>query len=272
MSVDTGVWRAGGASVLGAAHKRRGLPNQDAYLAQPSESNAAELLIGVAAGHGGAEFVRSDVGAQLALQALRSALDWFPEEEAQLDDLKLDVVSIWQSMVAGHLKANPLQTSASVAADQQAAVRIYGSTLIAAAATQRHLLLLQLGDGDLVLGFPDGRLEMPLKDAEELPGEQTYSLCQTGAERFMRAELIARSPNGSWPQFVLIATDGVSKAFVDQDTFLTAVGEYRDITTAATDLNTVTRDLPDWLRAVSDNGSGDDATLCFATWSKPCDI
>ena len=108
MNAQTGRWHAGGASVMGAAHKRRGLPNQDAHLAQPETTDAANFLICVADGHGGADYVRSDTGSKLAVQALRLALEWFPEDADSLNDLKADVVNIWRRLVTQHLDEHPL--------------------------------------------------------------------------------------------------------------------------------------------------------------------
>ena len=59
-------WRVLGASVQGAHHVRRGLPNQDA-LARRGEGGP-NVALAVADGHGSAKHFRSGTGARLAAE------------------------------------------------------------------------------------------------------------------------------------------------------------------------------------------------------------
>ncbi len=248
------LWKTAGASVLGASHRRRDLPNQDAWLAEPGLDGGAGFLIAVADGHGSPRHHRSDVGAQLAVQALRDVLAWFFDDPDSLPELAEDLHALWLQSVREDLARNPCDEG----------VIAYGSTLVAVAARGNHLLALQLGDGDLLLGYADGAIVRPFED-DDLVGEETYSLCMDNAARFVKRRLFSRVQAARWPDFAFVSTDGVSKSFVDGEAFMSVVANYRDLSAEGNSLKSTVEALPGWLREVTDNGSGDDATLCIAT-------
>lgn len=259
MAEPANTWRAGGASVIGAAHLRRKLPNQDAVHWQPGNGVDDRCLIAVADGHGGAAHFRSDVGAGLAVEAVRSTLEWYFDEPESLDQLPGAILEVWRREVREHVAANPFREVVS-----GSSLEPYGSTLVAVAATARFCWVFQIGDGDLYVAFPDGRIEKPLGDDVGLTGEMTYSLCMEEAQRHVRSRIYRVDAGQQLPDFALVATDGVSKSFVDDQAFYSVVRDYRDIVQTKDDLDSTLAALPGWLREVSDNGSGDDASLCIA--------
>lgn len=253
-------WYSGGASVIGAAHVRRNLVNQDAISWYPRKGVDDRFVIAVADGHGGSEHFRAEFGAKLALQAVQNTLDWYLDAPDSLDQLSKDLIEVWQNLVRDHVASHPFDRTM-----KGSDLEPYGSTLVTVAATASHCLALQIGDGDLFLGFPDGQLERPLADDTGLVGEQTYSLCMHEASRHIRSRLYEIDHCSRWPDFALIATDGVSKSFVDDDAFKQVVQQYRELVQTEQGLQSTLAALPDWLGEVSNNGSGDDASLCIAT-------
>lgn len=254
-------WHTGGASVRGAAHERRGLPNQDAVWWSPRQGAQPDFAIAVADGHGAPAYFRSEIGAQLALQAMESAISWFFDEPESLEALAQDIVTIWQRLVDAHCAQHPLPAPGNAAHQREA----YGTTLVGVAGSARHLLALQLGDGDLLVGYQDGRVERPLAADEGLQGEQTYSLCLPDAASRMRLRLWDRRDPSPGPEFAMVATDGVSKSFVSEAAFEEVVQSYRTLVRTEQELFATLEALPDWLSQVSSNGSGDDASLCLAS-------
>lgn len=259
MSASRHLWLAGGASVIGAAHERRGLPNQDAAYWSPSSRPDDRFVLAVADGHGGPAYPRSAHGASFALDALRELLEWFFDEPEQLERLPSDLVEVWRRRVREHLTAHPPEwsTAPSFAA--------YGTTLVAVAGTPNSCLVAQIGDGDLMLGYADGRIERPLASDPHVVGEQTYSLGMDNAAEFVKYRLLDNTHESLWPDFALVATDGVSKSFVDDVSFEQVVRNYRDLVETEADLAATLGALPEWLREVSERGSGDDVSLCMAT-------
>lgn len=80
------TWRTIGQSVQGAAHKRSGLPNQDAIHWWPKNGMGSLLILAVADGHGSSKYFRSNHGARLAVETAVHVLQAFaPSSRGQID-------------------------------------------------------------------------------------------------------------------------------------------------------------------------------------------
>ena len=260
MSAET--WRVGGASVTGSAHVRTKRPNQDALRWLPEGGAGFQIAAAVSDGHGASAHFRSGEGAFIAANKAAELLHWNGDGHDGDDDedLAADLVRAWREGVSSHLAANPYTPDLQV--DPRRPFIPYGATLLAFAAGRHVVTIAQIGDGDLILGFPDGRLERPLGSDAGLVGEETYSLCLEEAELRFRVASLWREEGGEWPDFALLCTDGVSKSFRDDGAFTDAVEQLRRLATGQWDK--MLGALPDWLSQVSANGSGDDSTLCIA--------
>jgi serine/threonine protein phosphatase PrpC len=255
-------WRIGGASVRGAAHVRSGRANQDALLWTPAGGLGGRVVGAVSDGHGAALHFRSDVGAALAAGAATELLSWHLDEGADEGELAGEILRLWRARVDDHRIAHP-----HPATEIGSPYTPYGATLVAFGATREQLILLQIGDGDLLIGFADGRIERPLRADEDLVGEQTYSLCLDDAERRFRLASLWRSHGQALPDFAFLATDGISKSFRDDAAFMAAVTELRRL--AFADWARTLGALPAWLDDLSEHGSGDDSTACLAIRPAP---
>lgn len=259
MKTDLADWRVGGASVRGASHLRSGAPNQDAWLCLPHRP-ARPIVAAVSDGHGAAAHFRSQKGAELAVRAAVAVID------AQIDDydgaeLAGAILARWRTDVRAHMAAQPYDNNERLLADHPP-LSPYGATLIAAGVNAGVLSLLQIGDGDLILGYRDGRLARPLPAGPALKGELTFSLCQEDAQSWFQSAVLWRDADGEWPDFIFMATDGVSKSFRDDRAFEAEVARLR--ASAIADLDRFVREAPFWLSTVSTSGSGDDATMVVA--------
>jgi serine/threonine protein phosphatase PrpC len=262
MSVRREAWLVGGASVRGAAHIRSGRPNQDAVRWLPEAGDGARVVGAVADGHGGAPHFRSDQGARIAVDRTVDILAWRIDEAGDQEEAELaaELLRAWRDGVAAHLSQAPYAPADPVAPERP--LMPYGATLLTFAAAPRVIELLQIGDGDVVLGFARERMERPLGRDSGMIGEETYSLCLADAERRARSASLWRDDVAEWPDFVLLATDGVSKSFRDDGAFLEAVAQLRRL--AAAQWDATVEALPEWLERVSAAGSGDDSTVCIA--------
>ncbi len=115
-TASTVRWQATGRSVRGAAHRRRGAPNQDAILWWPTGAGDATAVLAVADGHGSAGCPRSGAGARLAVETavdvLRLLLDEAGADRWQAlerDRCGLPVVlaDLWREAVADHAERHP---------------------------------------------------------------------------------------------------------------------------------------------------------------------
>jgi serine/threonine protein phosphatase PrpC len=257
-------WRIGGASVRGAAHARSGRSNQDALLWTPAAGSGSRVVGAVSDGHGASLHFRSEVGAMLATGAATELIAWHLDDGADEGELAGEILRLWRERVNAHLSAHP-----HPATEFGSPYTPYGATLVAFGATGEQLVLLQIGDGDLLIGFPDGHIERPLRPDDGLVGEQTYSLCLDDAERRFRLASLWRSGGRPLPDFAFLATDGISKSFRDDEAFMAAIAELRRL--AFADWQRTLDALPAWLDDLSEHGSGDDSTACLAIRPAPED-
>jgi serine/threonine protein phosphatase PrpC len=269
MSADVITWSLGGASVRGASHVRRGQPNQDALGWLPAGTAGATaathtFAAAISDGHGGAAYYRSEVGARLAVDAAKLVLGRFLELPDPPDDTEAivaDVLATWRQSVMQDLASHPIESD--WIESEQDKLLPYGATLAAVAVRPDRLLALQIGDGDVLFGYPDGKVERPLPSDQGLVGEQTYSLCLDNAAQRFRVRACRRADGAPWPDFIMLSTDGVSKSFADEATFCSIARDYRK-SIGKMGLRSVVEQLDKWLNDVSHRGSGDDVTLCLA--------
>lgn len=267
MSDTANIWKIGGASVRGASHIRRGAENQDALKFLLPDGEGGSIIGAVSDGHGAPAFSRSAIGSSLAVEAAAYIMQWDVDsaDDDDLDDgLAYDIAEYWRSLVTDHAAKEPLGEEQLRLVRGQT-VLAYGATLIAVRLTPDIGQMIQIGDGDLLVGFPDGRLERPLRSDEGLRGEETYSLCLDDAARHFRTATFWRENGREWPDFVFLSSDGISKSYADEEAFRDAVGQLRML--AQSNWDRLIASLPDWLNDLSTHGSGDDSTACIAVRS-----
>jgi serine/threonine protein phosphatase PrpC len=221
-------------------------------------------VMAVADGHGSERCFRSARGAELAvasaLAVLGRYLDLSHAGARPTDRVPLarDLVDSWRAAVQRDLEESPIGSLPSDAQmDGDDEFMPYGTTMLAAAASDDIVVVAQLGDGEsLLASTAQGPIRPPLRDPE-LAADTTTSLALPDAEDRIRIAFVHLSERPV--DLVLLASDGYSNAFADDAAF----GQ------VATDLlawlsqrdpQWVAQELPVWL-AQSAAVSGDDASL-----------
>ena len=257
------TWQIVGSSVQGTSHIRQGLPNQDAL--HYSEQQAP-LVLAVADGHGSAKCFRSQQGAQFAVQCAVSIMQervsntlsvqdlrWLAEE-----NLSKTLVQSWRSAVTADVQTNPFtDAERPLLPTNQEPYLAYGSTLLVAVITTSALLLMQLGDGDILVVSADGQVQRPIAADTRLIGNETTSLCGKDAWQQFRT---AVWPLTHQPALIVLATDGYANSFKDEASFLRVGSDLLAMIQQA-GLAAVAASLPSWLQEASAMGSGDDVTV-----------
>jgi Protein phosphatase 2C len=273
-SVQALPWQVHAASAIGAGHLRDGRPNEDAIaheLTLPTEGSAL-LVVGVADGHGDARHFRSDRGAKMAVAAGISATrDWAANISGNPARIKLSaqrelvpgIVARWTAAVAADLADDQLTVPehallADLALSPQTA---YGSTLLVGAFTGGYAVFTQIGDGNIVAVWPDGRSISPVPHDPGLDGIHTTSLCQPDAAAAFRIGLI---PLDARPLFaVLLVTDGFGNAQVE-DPWQPGVAADLVRFGLDHDQSWFASQVPGWAeQCASSAGSGDDSTIAL---------
>src|ERR1700734_1459593 len=275
-------WKVAHACVRGSSHQRSGLPNQDAAQCTVTPGTQGTVAVAVVSdGHGSPRHFRSQIGSSLAVSTVAGTMQGFLRESVasnghvpfvpeQVHELERKIVSGWLAAVHSDLEHNPF-TEAELAAvekedgaEGRAAVEsspelAYGATLLAAGATDKVLLYLQLGDGEILSVSANGTTTRPLPPDDRLIANQTTSLCQPEAWKDFRSTWVT---DGALPSLVLLSTDGYANSFRSDEDFLKIGQDYLQIIREQ-GLSSLGEELPAILTEATQQGSGDDITLAI---------
>jgi hypothetical protein len=275
-------WKVAHACVRGSSHQRWGLPNQDA--AQCTVTPGAQGTVAVAVvsdGHGSPRSFRSQIGSSLAVSTVAGTLQGFLRESVasngkvpfvpeQIHELERKIVSGWLAAVHSDLERNPF-TQAELetlekedgmegrAAVESSPELAYGATLLAAGATDKVLLYLQLGEGEILSVSATGTTTRPLPPDDRLIANETTSLCQPEAWKDFRSSWVTKP---ALPSLVLLSTDGYANSFRSDEDFLKTGQDYLEIIRQQ-GIASLAEELPAILTEATQQGSGDDITLAI---------
>jgi hypothetical protein len=235
----------------------------------------------VSDGQGSPRHFRSQIGSSLAVSTVAGTLQGFLRESVasnaqvpfvpeQVHELERKIVSGWLAAVHSDLEHNPF-TKAELATlekeeglEGRAAVEsspelAYGATLLAAGATDKVLLYLQLGEGEIMSVSATGTTTRPLPPDDRLIANQTTSLCQPEAWRDFRSSWVT---DAALPSLVLLSTDGYANSFRSDEDFLKIGQDYLEIIRQQ-GIASLAEELPAILTEATQQGSGDDITLAI---------
>jgi Protein phosphatase 2C len=274
-------WKVAHACIRGSSHQRSGLPNQDA--AQCTVTPGAQGTVAVAVvsdGHGSPRHFRSQIGSSLAVSTVAGTLQGFLRESVasnghvpfvpeQVHELERKIVSGWLAAVQADLEHNPFSEAELAGlekndgAEGRSAVEsspqlAYGATVLAAGATDKVLLYLQLGDGEILSVSASGTTTRPLPPDDRLIANQTTSLCQPEAWKDFRSSWVTEE----LPSLVLLSTDGYANSFRSDEDFLKIGQDYLEIIRQQ-GISSLAEELPAILTEATQQGSGDDITLAI---------
>ncbi len=268
------AWNVYSASARGAVHDAAGLPNQDStHYLTPSARDGGSLCAAVADGHGDQRHFRSSRGSQLATSvACAVAVQRAAEmgalkraavvQELATTSIVPEVVDRWNEAVLDDLSQFPLTRQESRAMTEGGTTTVpYGSTLLLAAISGPWLVLLQIGDGDILIVSSDGKTIVPVPGDPLLDGRITTSLCSSSAVHLFRSAVIDLERTDVVT--VALASDGFGNA-QSKDDWQPAFG--RDVVRLLGEFGPqwVGEHMWDWAgRCASRDGSGDDASLVF---------
>jgi hypothetical protein len=242
---------------------------------------AALAIVAIADGHGGGRHFRSAVGAKLAvrvatqiLRDLARAIDGAPAAERVqrvATAVPSSIVGEWVARARAHLQDQPISFEEWRALDQSegeagvAAVRLdpliaYGATVLAALVTPACIVLLQLGDGDVLVVSTDGSVRRPIAADTRLAGNLTTSICHPGAADDFRVSVLVRAQED--PALVLLSTDGYANSFRTDADFLRVGTDFQALIVQH-GLTAVGQQMESILTDASRSGSGDDVSVAL---------
>ena len=177
------------------------LPCQD-YAAVKSDSDSNIYIAALSDGHGSWKHFRSDRGSKFAVEIMINMLERFAKTNAErpdqsaIDGLCASVVDTWLDRIALDYADNPVSDDELVRFPSEEAkkdidkISAYGATLQGALMTENYLLLLQLGDGRMVVLHENGKVDQPVPWDKSCVGNITTSLCNDDSKFLFRSLVI----------------------------------------------------------------------------------
>lgn len=254
MMMKYGDWAALGSVVDGAIHLRQEKKCQDAlFLCEPNPTFAIAC---VADGHGSESCPYSDEGAAAAVQIAGEILQQMLPDLPAHKDIRLPklIETKWKEAIL------ELHAEKERELCEPFPYILYGTTLLAVAATEKFIFALQIGDGNMLMVDKDGNARSILAVSETV-GEDTESLCLDDAWTYIRTQIIPRNATDG-PALFLLATDGYANSFADSSGFVKAGTDFFKIWREE-GLLSINKNLSSWLRKSSDKGSGDDIAMAL---------
>jgi serine/threonine protein phosphatase PrpC len=262
-------WNVVGATVRGAVHRNKNMPNQDYFLC----SCTPPVCTIVSDGHGFAKHFRSEAGSKAASDILLKIIsDWNGDlTDSTVEHLKSRIVNTWIESTDEHLAKNPFESDGlylslpeSLRAELKERPRdAYGCTLLCAAAADDAVLLLQLGDGNILLLFEDGETrtfeegEIVATPKERLDST-TDSLCRVKSPSEIY-HLVLKGFNV--PMAISVSSDGIFDSFSIDNFMKVPVNCVSELVRCEYNHVRTRESLYRLLNSITENGAGDDTTL-----------
>lgn len=214
---------------IGFSHIKEGKPCQD-YSEQYQDD--IHIIVTACDGHGGAIYVRSQIGSRFASQAIINVFKRIKPSNLEQDDegvlqrIKLEVLCEWNALVERDIAKHPIgdEECAGLSEDDKFRllsnpVRAYGTTLHGAMRIEDKIVCVGIGDGGIFL--VKGRDVCPLfvtEEADDTVANITYSMCQEDAYDHLSVAVI----EADLIDALLVATDGTVNPYRNVTNF----GEY----------------------------------------------
>lgn len=261
-------------SERGESHLHDGRVCQDSSASFSDECGTVAV---VSDGHGGCDYVRSQIGSAMACEAavknIRRLFEnispeaFLAEPDMMLTQLEAAIINDWNESVRSHYEANPFTEEEMDCVSEKAGAayfsghrieRAYGATLIAAALTRDYWFGIQIGDGKCVAFDEAGICTQPIPWDEKCFLNKTTSICGSDALRDFRHFYSEKIPTA-----VFMGSDGIDDSFKNEEDMYDF---YKTILYAfsISDYTQAVDELKAYLPRLSKEGSADDVSI--AAW------
>ena len=252
---------------VGYSHLESGRKCQDF---SASYSDNERMIITCCDGHGGQQYVRSDVGSRLASDAIinifkkidKSFLFGKDDEELQ-EKIKLLILCEYNKLVEREIASKPIRARELEGLKEEEIdtlrfnpAKAYGTTLSGAMVYKNKLFVISIGDTE-TLGIKKGELVKLFDNSNDPAGNVTYSMCQEDAFKYLRITILdAKSLDG-----VILCTDGLSSPYQSYDNFTKSF--IRPMVRNVINTKSLVKVGEDVEQIATKLGVGDDVSLSF---------
>ena len=250
---------------IGYSHINSGKRCQDFSASYKDEERT---IVTACDGHGGNVYIRSHLGSKFASNAVIDVLReiertafYKAKKEAVIENIRLNILCRWNSLVEGHLTKNPIRmsevtelTEAEILSLRKNPIKAYGTTLNAAMILGTKLICVSIGDGGCFLVKSGIVTPAFTEDEDEPVANITYSLCQDDAFSHLLVSVHELSAYDG----AVVCTDGMINPYQNLSNFSTGL-----IAPAIATLNVgKSKSLEAFVAEVGTKlGTGDDVSL-----------
>lgn len=258
-------------SIEGASHIKNNKECQDASFSYNDDKCAIAI---VCDGHGGKDYIRSKIGADIACSVTEKNIKAFIKDINPSDlkkntrklivNLEASIINDWNDEVLSHYKSNSFLEEELMGVSNRIKTRYlkgeaienaYGTTLIATVKTEDYWFGIHIGDGKCVVVNGNSEFSQPIPWDDKCFLNSTTSICDSFAInnfRYFYSEDL--------PVAIFIASDGIDDCFITEEQLNNL---YRTIlySFAKNEFSDAVEDLKDYLPRLSSKGSGDDISL-----------
>lgn len=258
-------------SVQGANHIKHDKVCQDASVSYVDDKMAIAIICD---GHGGDDYMRSDIGSKMAAQVGLKNIKEFIEsitldellinKEQYLHQLKSSIIAKWRYEIERHARANMFRLEELEKVSEKARGRYekferihsaYGTTFIAVAITSDYWFGMQIGDGRCVAVNQAGEFKQPVPIDEKCFLNATTSICDSDALNSFHHFFSRKLPIAAF-----VGSDGVDDSFKN-DEQLYQLYKAISYSFTTTEFDIAKNDLYQYLPKFSEKGSGDDVSI-----------
>ena len=204
---------------IGYSHLKNFKPCQDFSM---SYKDNDRVIVTCCDGHGGPQYVRSQVGSKLAsdsiLNVFKSLNDRFFQEadvDKLVEKIKLLILCEYNRLVEKEIAKKPIRSKELEGLKEEEIdtlrfnpAKAYGTTLSGAMVYKKKLIVVSIGDTE-TLGIRKGELVKLFDNSDDPAGNVTYSMCQEDAFRYLRVTIL----NPKDFDGVILCTDGLSSPY-----------------------------------------------------------
>ena len=198
-----------------------------------SYSDEERTIVTVCDGHGGNVYIRSHLGAKFASNAVIDVLReiertafYKAKKEAVIENIRLNILCRWNSLVEGHLSKNPIRmpevtelTEVEILSLRKNPIKAYGTTLNAAMILGTKLICVSIGDGGCFLVKSGIVTPAFVEDEDDPVANITYSLCQDDAFSHLQVSVHELSAYDG----AVVCTDGMINPYQNLSNFSTGL-------------------------------------------------
>ena len=212
-------------SCIGYSHLKRLKPCQDF---SASYKDNSKMIITCCDGHGGDIYVRSDIGSNLASNAIMNVFSGVNKKmllglikEEFEKNIKLSVLCEWNKMVERYYSIHKLKKKELINLNDEQInrlkkypVKAYGTTLTGALVYDDKLIVIGIGDSEII-GIKDGNIIKVFDDDNDPAANITYSMCQEDAYDYLRVKVLDFNDMDG----IMLCTDGLSSPYQTYENF-----------------------------------------------------